>query len=136
MAAIHEQEIERASRVLESGEELEYDFKTVERAHKEYMSFKRALLKKEKSPAMEALSVSRHDCFVVIRMDTPRHLFPVPTKRGKVEVEVAKSEREKKGENSEMERILTLAKEDLEEGMITKEEYESITQQYSTEKEN
>jgi hypothetical protein len=134
MAAIHEQEIERASRVLEAGEELEYDFKTVERAHKEYMSFKRALLKKEKSPAMEALSVSRHDCFVVIRMDTPRHLFPVPTKRGKVEV--AKSESEKKRKNSEVERILTLAKEDLEEGMITKEEYEGILKQYETEEKN
>ena len=132
MAAIHEQEIERASRVLEAGEELEYDFKTVERAHKEYMSFKRALLKKEKSPAMEALSVSRNDCFVVIRMDTPRHLFPAPTKRGKAEVERS----EKKKENSEKERILTLAKEDLEEGMITKEEYEGILKQYETEEKN
>lgn len=139
MSALHDEAIEQAARVLGLGEELEYDFGSAERAHKEYMSFKRALNKKGRTPAVEALTVSRSDCLVRIRMDTPRHLFPTPVKK---EVTVVgrgrEQENEKKGEkyNPEVERILTLAKEDLEEGMITKEEYDGIMQQYSAEEEN
>ena len=137
MSALHDEAIEQAARVLGLGEELEYDFGSAERAHKEYMSFKRALNKKGRTPAVEALTVSRSDCFVRIRMDTPRHLFPTPVKKGVVEVgRERKEEREGEKYNPEVERILTLAKEDLEEGMITKEEYDGIVLQYSAEEEN
>ena len=140
MAAYHDAAIETAEKTLNPGQSMMYQFKTPEQAHKEYMSLNRALKKRlcgsKVSGALRSLEIRRTGSAVVLEMEEGGMSYPAPiysTGTGQPQ----KVEKAFEGcKNSEVERILTLAKEDLEEGMITKEEYESITQQYNTEKEN
>ena len=140
MAAYHDAAIETAEKTLNPGQSMMYQFKTPEQAHKEYMSLNRALKKRlcgsKVSGALRSLEIRRTGSAVILEMEEGGMSYPVPIYSNGTG-QPQKVEKAFEGcKNPEVERIITLAKEDLEEGMITKEEYESIAQQYSTEKEN
>ena len=121
MSSIHSEAIEKAAKVLEVGQEMEWEFGSVKEAHAEYMKFSREMKKKTNNPAVRALNLSRRGSCVVLAMERPEYLFPEPRIIAKERVVVSDNVCKNLPER---ERIKQMMLNDLAEGLMTQEDFE------------
>jgi len=121
MSAIYSEAIERAAKILEVGQEMEWEFSSPKEAHAEYMKFSREMRKKTNNPAVRALNLSRRGSCVVLAMERPEYLFPEPRI-------IAKERTVVSGNScstlSEKERIKQMMLNDLAEGLLSQEDFD------------
>lgn len=79
MGSHHDELLERLASTMEIGEQREFKFPSVEKAHVEYMNLSRAFKKKGKSECVKALTIRRAKNFITITLDTPPHFWPAAT---------------------------------------------------------
>ena len=116
MAELHKEILLKAAKELDVGQSYSYKFNTPQQAHNEYCTFTRAQKKLPKSPALDAIEISKSGCVLRLTMTTPAYAFPSATLEGECVCDETTAECD----------ILSRMAKDLEDGIISQEEYNAF----------
>ena len=150
MAAYHDNVISDAEKALNPGQKMRLTFMSVEKAHNEYVNLKRALKRKllsgRISTALRSLDIKRVSNEIWISMEMPEMDFPTPVlvdENGNETIlqrvssiastEECGAELPKNTIDQNSARIIATMREDLENGDMTLEEFNTTCKELGIE---
>lgn len=142
MAAYHDNAISDAEKALNPGQKMRLTFISIEKAHNEYVNLKRALKRRllggRISTALRSLDIKRVSNEIWLSMEMPEMDFPTPvlvdesgnetvmqrvSSVAAVEESCTELDKNTADQNMALRRIIAAMREDLENGDMTREEF-------------